>query len=98
MLQEKVYFLPDVDGKVLPKASGDLVKEKNFAKKPYIIGCNSTEGDGLLSMLAPGDFVNGFTEEEAKMVIMTPVSKYILFGAVAQMKTLTVRSYDVMTQ
>lgn len=71
-LQKKAFFSPTVDGKVLPKRSGDLMEEKQFAKVPYIIGCNTTEGDGLLSMLTPG-FNEGFTEEQSKQALMVPV-------------------------
>lgn len=58
--------MPAVDGKILPKTTGELVKDKAFAKVPYIIGCNNTEGDGCLSMFTPGvNFLEGITEEQA---------------------------------
>lgn len=71
--------MPCVDGKVLPKATGELIKDHAFAKVPYIIGCNNTEGDGILSMFTPEvDFAKGITEEQAfESVMLPPVYNYI---------------------
>ena len=70
-----MFFAPTVEGKVLPKVSSDLLTEKSFHKVPYIIGVNNTEGDGLLSMMAGGDFAKGLTVDEAKatLTMRTPV-------------------------
>lgn len=73
--------MPSVDGKVLPKSTRELVNDKAFAKIPYIIGCNNTEGDGILSMFTPEtNFPDGITEEQALASEMhPPVSLYTGF-------------------
>ncbi|XP_039263426.2 carboxylesterase 4A-like [Styela clava] len=64
LMELEVSFQPCYDGKVFPKSHEDMMKDAKFSKIPYIIGCNNTEGCGLLSCLGSPNFAQGITEEE----------------------------------
>lgn len=63
-----VYFLPSVDGKFVTKNKAGLTKDK-FHSKPYIVGCNSTEVCGIMSIERPPNFIEGITEEACMGVL-----------------------------
>lgn len=57
-----IFFLPSVDGKLVTKNKAGLTNDQ-FHSKPYIVGCNSTEGSGIMSVERPPNFIEGITEE-----------------------------------
>lgn len=71
--KEQLQFTPTIDGKVFEGSVVKSIKEKKFAKLPYIIGCNSTEGQGLLSLNAGPNFSQGLSEEQARKGVFFPV-------------------------
>nr|XP_039263908.1 carboxylesterase 5A-like [Styela clava] len=70
-----VSFLPTVDGTVFPKTPEQMLKNRDFAKVPYIIGCNDSEGHGLLQQaLIPG-YAGGISKQVAKNALTFPLSE-----------------------
>ena len=63
-----VFFLPTIDGKFLTKNRNGLSQDK-FHPVPYIVGCNNSEGCGIMSMEQPKNFSKGITEEACKEVL-----------------------------
>ena len=56
------YFAPVVDGKFFTKPLKDLARG-SVNPVPYIVGCNSTEACGLLTLEQPANFKTGITKE-----------------------------------
>ncbi|XP_039263363.2 pyrethroid hydrolase Ces2e-like isoform X1 [Styela clava] len=72
---QRISFLPTLDGKVFCKTPEEYVNDKEFVKVPYILGCNSTEGQGILSSSSP-NFMTGIKDvEEVYKSLFTPVTK-----------------------
>lgn len=64
IFQEKYQFFgPTVDGVFLPEHPEAIIKKGDFAPVPYIIGCNNTEGYGLLGMDFPPSFADGLDKK-----------------------------------
>ncbi|XP_076822299.1 fatty acyl-CoA hydrolase precursor, medium chain-like [Clavelina lepadiformis] len=59
-----VSFFATVDGKFLPDLPENLLKSNQLAPVPCIIGCNNSEGQGMLALNNPPSFFEGFSEEE----------------------------------
>ncbi|XP_039248691.2 pyrethroid hydrolase Ces2e-like [Styela clava] len=73
---QKVLFVPTFDGNVFSKNPEEYVKDKDFAKIPYIIGCNKSEGHGILSVFLSPNYLTGIAEEEEVFkAIYIPLSK-----------------------
>ncbi|XP_077972457.1 fatty acyl-CoA hydrolase precursor, medium chain-like [Styela clava] len=75
LMESGESFCPCFDGKVFPKTPEEVLKNKDFTKVPYIIGCNNTEGQGLLSIMSSPNYMKGITEEELGQVFYIPVSE-----------------------
>ncbi|XP_039263382.2 liver carboxylesterase-like [Styela clava] len=66
LLEKNCFFQPYVEGKVFVKPYEEMMKDLKSSEIPYIIGCNNTEGYGLLSCFLSPNFATGMTEEELK--------------------------------
>ena len=51
------------DEKFFPKSKISMEKEAVTKNVPYIAGCNSTEGHGIMTLLFPKQFSYGITKE-----------------------------------
>merc|ERR1719351_581509 len=94
LIKEYVLF-PAVkkDVKFLPETPEVVMKTGKFAKVPYIIGMNSTEGCGLL---APGrgmGFEQGFTKDQAKMFLDGMISFIAPPDKIEKVKAAIIEEY-----
>ena len=48
--QNSLQFLPVYDGNFFPKSISIMRKEEVVNNVPYIVGCNTTEGHGIMNM------------------------------------------------
>ena len=64
------------DGKFFPQSLEDAMKSNQFAKVPYIVGVNSTEGCGILAPGRETGFDDGLSEEEAKKILKQLLYEY----------------------
>lgn len=74
MMMARYTFVPIIDGKIVPKSPSEMMKEGNFAKVPYIIGVNNTEGYGVSVSFHGEAYKKGFSEELAKMSMPLPMT------------------------
>ena len=58
-----MYFAPVYDGKFFPKDIATMKKQPVANNVPYIVGCNNTEGHGILTNNFPKGFKSGITKE-----------------------------------
>ena len=63
-------FDPTYDGKFIDKTPQRSLLDGPVNKVPYIIGCNDSEGQGMLTLLARiPDFQTGMKKETAEVVL-----------------------------
>nr|XP_039263240.1 carboxylesterase 5A-like [Styela clava] len=74
LARKGVSFKPTNDGKVLPETPEQMLRNKDFAKVPYIIGCNDSEGHGILHQAFIPGFAEGISEQLAKNSVTFPLS------------------------
>ena len=72
-VQKMINFAPVYDGKFFYKDTSALRNEAVVNPVPYIIGCNSTEGHGIMTLEYPKDFKSGITHQ----VYMEALKGYI---------------------
>ncbi|XP_039254499.2 pyrethroid hydrolase Ces2e-like isoform X1 [Styela clava] len=72
---DELLFLPCVDGKFLVKSPEESLRDRDFDRVPYMIGCNNTEGMGIMSSSIYGkEFENKeLSEEEFTEYLYFPV-------------------------